>query len=88
VGHQQRLPPPRLSGRCGFGEGTFAEIRGYGEDAPVPAVRSVRSNLVTPSSLKQTLATLFQPGTEADCSREQDQNPPWRSMWSPVPITV
>jgi hypothetical protein len=33
-GHQQRLPPPRLSGRCGFGEGTFAETRGNGEDAP------------------------------------------------------
>ena len=25
----------RLSGRCGFGEGTFAGIRGNGEDAPI-----------------------------------------------------
>jgi hypothetical protein len=39
VGHQERLPPPRLSGRCGFGEGTFAGTRGNGEDAPIPAVR-------------------------------------------------
>jgi hypothetical protein len=39
LGHQERLPPPRLSGRCGFGEGTFAGTRGNGEDAPIPAVR-------------------------------------------------
>ena len=36
LGHQQRLPPPRLSGRCGFGEGTFAKARGNGKDAPFP----------------------------------------------------
>ena len=24
MGHQERLPPPRLRGRCGFGEATFA----------------------------------------------------------------
>jgi hypothetical protein len=38
-GHHERLPPPRLSGRCGFGEGTFAETRGNEEDAPIPTVR-------------------------------------------------
>ena len=39
MGHQERLPPPRLSGRCGFGEGTFAGTRGNGEDAPIAAIR-------------------------------------------------
>ena len=52
------------------GEGTFAGSRGNDGVAPIPAVR-VRSNLVTPSSLKPILVTLFQPGTEADCPREQ-----------------
>ena len=33
--HQERLPPPRLRGRCGFGEATFAGDRGDGEDAPI-----------------------------------------------------
>jgi hypothetical protein len=35
-GINQRLPPPKLSGRCGFGERTIAETRGNGEDAPKP----------------------------------------------------
>jgi hypothetical protein len=34
-GHEEPLPRPRLNGRCGFGEGTFAGTRGNGEDAPI-----------------------------------------------------
>jgi hypothetical protein len=38
-GHEDQFPPPRLSGRCGFGEGTFAGTRGNGKDAPRADVR-------------------------------------------------
>src|SRR5580704_7387881 len=37
-GHEDAFPPPRLSGRCRFSQGTFAGTRGNGEDAPIPAV--------------------------------------------------
>ena len=33
-GHEDAFPPPRLSGRCWFSQGTFAGTRGNGEDAP------------------------------------------------------
>jgi hypothetical protein len=39
LGHFDPFPPPRLKGRCGFGEGTFAKTRGNGEDAPIPVIR-------------------------------------------------
>jgi len=34
LGHEERFPPPRLSGRCRFGQGTFAGASGNDEDAP------------------------------------------------------
>ncbi len=74
-GYEERFPPTRLSAGCGFRKETIAGMRRNVRDAPIPAVRSVRSNLVTPSSLKPTLATLFQPDTEADCPREQGPEP-------------
>jgi hypothetical protein len=46
VGHQELLPPSRVSGRCGFGEGTFAGTRGNEEDAPIPAVRRASAERV------------------------------------------
>jgi hypothetical protein len=39
MGHEDVFPPPRLSGRCRFSQGTFAGTRGNGEDAPIQAVR-------------------------------------------------
>src|SRR6266851_6097928 len=38
-GHEERFPPPTLSGRRRFSQGTFAGTRGNGRDAPIPAVR-------------------------------------------------
>ena len=38
--HEDAFPPPRLSGRSRFSQGTFAGTRGNGEDAPLPAVRA------------------------------------------------
>ena len=34
-----RSPLPSASGRCGFGQETFAGATGSGQDAPIPAVR-------------------------------------------------
>ena len=36
---RERFSPPRASGRCRFGEGTFASTHGNGRDAPIGAVR-------------------------------------------------
>jgi hypothetical protein len=36
MGHEDAFPPPRLSGRCRFSQGTFAATRGNGRDAPTP----------------------------------------------------
>ena len=36
MGHEDAFPPSRLSVRCGFSQGTFAETHGNGRDAPVP----------------------------------------------------
>ena len=33
MGDEDAFPPPRLSGRCRFSQGTFAGTRGNGEDA-------------------------------------------------------
>jgi hypothetical protein len=38
MGHEDAFPPPRLSGRCRFSQGTFAGTRGNGENAPKPAL--------------------------------------------------
>jgi hypothetical protein len=35
LGHEDAFPPPRLSGRCRFSQGTFAGRRGKGQDAPI-----------------------------------------------------
>jgi hypothetical protein len=37
MGHEDAFPRPRLSARCRFSEGTFAERRGNGRDAPIAA---------------------------------------------------
>jgi hypothetical protein len=39
VRKRQRVALPRASGRCGFGEVTFAGTRGNDEDAPIAAFR-------------------------------------------------
>ena len=42
---RERFSPPRASGRCRFGEGTFASTHGNGQDAPIadlPALVSER----------------------------------------------
>src|SRR5262245_49757175 len=36
LGHEERLPPPRLSGCCRWGQQTFASTHGNGRDAPTP----------------------------------------------------
>jgi hypothetical protein len=33
-GHEERFPPPRLSGRYGFSKETVARVPGSGRDAP------------------------------------------------------
>jgi hypothetical protein len=42
LGHEEQLPPPRLSGCCRFSQGTFAGAHGNGRDAPFAAVRRDR----------------------------------------------
>ena len=42
LGHEGAFPPPRLSARCRFSQGTFAGRRGNGRGAPKPAVRLSR----------------------------------------------
>jgi len=36
MGHEDAFPPPRLSVRCRFSQGTFAGTRANGRDAPIP----------------------------------------------------
>ena len=38
-GHEERFPPPRLSGRYRFSQATFAGAHGNGRDAPIPVIR-------------------------------------------------
>jgi hypothetical protein len=38
MGHEERLPPPRLSGCCRFGQETLVGAHGNGRDAPIAAV--------------------------------------------------
>jgi hypothetical protein len=38
MGHEDQFPPPRLSGRCRFSQGTFAGTGRSGRDAPEPGV--------------------------------------------------
>jgi hypothetical protein len=38
---RERFSPPRASGRCRFGEGTFASTHGNGRDAPKTAPRRI-----------------------------------------------
>jgi len=38
-GHEDQFPMPGTSARYGFRKGTFAGMRRYDEDAPIPAVR-------------------------------------------------
>jgi hypothetical protein len=61
--HEERFPPPRLSARCRFSQGTFAGMRGNGRDAPIPAVRGAA---VEPPS-----STSYEPLPEPNtsCSR-------------------
>ena len=50
VGHEEQYPRPRLSGRCRFGEATFAGVAANEKDAPTPAVHGI-----TIGRLKSTL---------------------------------
>jgi len=36
--HEERFPPPRLNGRCRFGQATFTGTHGNERDAPIPVV--------------------------------------------------
>jgi len=42
-GHEDQFRPPSLSGGCRLGKETFAGPGGEEEDAPITAIRSVRS---------------------------------------------
>ena len=42
-GHEEQLPPPRLSGCCRLGQETFPGAAGNGRDAPIPDPRAARS---------------------------------------------
>jgi len=44
MGHEDAFPRPRLSARYRFSQGTFAEPRGNGRDAPKAATREVTLN--------------------------------------------
>ena len=55
MGHEERFPRLRPSGRCGFREGTFAGTFGKDKDAPFPDLLAVAaergsSTLLSPSS--------------------------------------
>jgi len=39
VHKRERFPLQSARGRCRFGQGTFAGVRGNGRDAPIPAIR-------------------------------------------------
>src|SRR5215467_2739762 len=39
LGHEEWFPPPRLNGRCRFGQATFIGTHGNEQDAPKPAAR-------------------------------------------------
>jgi len=49
LGHFDPFPPPRLSGRCRFSQGTFAGTCGNGEDAPETDCRSIALELLQPT---------------------------------------
>jgi hypothetical protein len=44
MGHEERFPPRRLSGRCGFRKETIAGMRRNGRDAPKAAIRAPRGS--------------------------------------------
>jgi hypothetical protein len=56
IGHEDQFQPPRLNGRCRFGQGTFAGTHGNGQDAP-------RADLVdkAPHLLKHTVGDMETP---------------------------
>ena len=39
-GHEDAFPRPRLSARCRFSQGTFAETLGNGRDAPTADIQA------------------------------------------------
>ena len=64
MGHEERFPPSRLSGRCRFSQGTFARTRGNGRDAPIadlkPAItKSFRFGPIVTLALVSHAVTLF-----------------------------
>ena len=52
MGHEERFPPSRLSGRCRFSQRTFAGKRGNGRDAPISAVHPAHAQDPRGSSRK------------------------------------
>jgi hypothetical protein len=64
VRNRQRFPLPRASGRCGFGEVTFAGTHGNDEDAPIPAVRAnTIDRLKSTQSGRRTMLTSWPRGS-------------------------
>ena len=67
---RERFSQPRASGRCRFGEGTFASTHGNGQDAPIPDL-PVR----TPERGGSTLSSHSQQPTTAHLARWSNINP-------------
>src|SRR5690348_10355769 len=42
-GHEERFPPPRLNGRCRFGQATFIGTHGNERDAPIAAIHLIEA---------------------------------------------
>jgi hypothetical protein len=82
---RERFSPPRASGRCRFGEGTFASTHGNGRDAPSAVIRGTASLqpvrlyepfLVAPvGSIKRTFAPAAEVMTQTTGNgRRRDPN--------------
>ena len=54
MGHEERFPPPRLNGRCRFGQATFTGTHGNERDAPFPDLSTL-----TPENRQVRRVTTF-----------------------------
>ena len=75
-GHEDLLPPSRLSARDRLGEGTFAGANDNGRDAPMPAVRALMIG-----RRKSTLKRYSRPSS---AGRRDDQKAAVRAGLSPI----
>jgi hypothetical protein len=69
--HEERFPPPRLSARCRFSQGTFAGMRGNGRDAPLAAIRRNEDKTTGP--------------TDSGHSSRYEERPDRQSVLVPAP---